>query len=170
MGRSVTLTSPHIPAHIVELLGPAPLLKGEDPKQYQALFSELARSVKPADVTEWLWVRDIVDLTWDTIRYRRLKAKWIDENELEAPDLSTSKGGYISAGKQHYITDITPFEATTAAFASLNLIEQMQASAELRRNNALREVESRRSRLGQALRQASDQIIEAKAPALAEAS
>jgi hypothetical protein len=154
MARLVTLTSPHIPPHIVELLGTVPLLKGEDPKQYQALFSELACSVKPADVTEWLWVRDIVDLTWDTIRYRRLKAKWIQENMVEAPVVSLS----------------IAFEIKASAFASLNLIEQMQASAELRRNNALREVESRRSRLGQALRQASDQIIEAKAPALAEAS
>jgi hypothetical protein len=33
MGQSVTFISPQVPAHIVELLGTAPLLKGEDPKR-----------------------------------------------------------------------------------------------------------------------------------------
>jgi hypothetical protein len=163
MGCSVTLTSAHVPAHIAELLGPAPLLEGEDPKQYQALLSEIARAVKPIDVMEWLPVKDVVDLTWDTLRYRRLKAKWIQHNKLEAPNLSSDK--------ESYSHQLSPFEMATSAFASLNLIEQMQASAELRRNNALREIESRRSRLGQALRQTSDKIIEAEAtPALAKAS
>jgi hypothetical protein len=162
MDRSVTLTSPHIPAHIVELLGTAPLLEDEDPQQYQALLSEIARTVKPANVMEWLWVKDIVDLTWDTIRYRWLKMRWIQHNNLGSPDLSTDRsfGGGMSE-----------FDATTSAFASLNLIEQMQASAELRRNNALNEIEARRASLGQALRKTSDQVIESQATqALAAAS
>jgi hypothetical protein len=162
MGRSVTFISPHVPAHIVELLGTPPLLKGEDPKQYQALFAELARTVKPADIIEWLWVRDILDLTWDIIRYRRIKASWIRDNELESPNLSIQRG---------YQCRMSKFEAATSAFASLSLLEQTQASAELRRNNALNEIESRRASLGQALRQASDQVIEAEAiPAFGKAS
>jgi hypothetical protein len=44
----------------------------------------------------------------------------------------------------------------------LAAIEKLLASAELRRNMALRELE--RHRLGRALRQASDQIIEGEAP------
>jgi hypothetical protein len=112
---------------------------------------------------EWLWVKDIVDLTWDTLRYRRLKAKWIQNNKLEAPELSLTQGGYDGQ-------EMSKFEATTSAFASLQLIEQMQASAELRRNNALNEIESRRASLGQALRRASDLIAAAAAPALAPAS
>jgi hypothetical protein len=112
------------------------LLKGEDSNQYQALFTELVRTVKPTDITEWLQVRDIVDLTWNILRYRRMKARWIE----------------------------------SIAFGSLHLIEQMQASAELRCNNALNEIESRRASLGQALRQTSDHVIEAQAtPALVPA-
>jgi hypothetical protein len=150
MGRSVTFTSPDIPAHVVELLGPAPLLKGENLKQYQALLSEIARTVKPAEIMEWLWVKDIVDLTWDIRRYRRLKANGIQNTGLEATCLS--------------------YTSTASALAALHLIEQMQASAELRRNSALNEIESRRWNLGQALRQASDHVIEAEAtPALVPA-
>jgi hypothetical protein len=40
----------------------------------------------------------------------------------------------------------------------------MLASAELRRNNTLREIERRRNALGRVLRQTSDQIIEGEAP------
>jgi hypothetical protein len=150
MGRSVTFTSPDVPAHVVELLGPASLIKGENPNQYGALLSEVARTVKPADIMEWLWVKDIVDLTWDILRYRRLKANGIQKTGLEATCLD-----YASA---------------CSGLASLSLIEQMQASAELRRNNALEEIESRRASLGQALRQASDHVMEATAaPALAPA-
>jgi hypothetical protein len=95
---------------------------------------------------EWLWVRDIVDLTWDILRYRRLKAKWIQHNKLEAPRLSSDK--------ESYSHQLSPFEMTTSAYGSLNLIEQMQASAELRCNNALSEIEARRASLAQALRHA----------------
>jgi len=164
MGRSLTFTSQDVPAHIVELLGTPRLLKGEDHKQYQGLLSEIARAVKPTDIMEWLWVRDIVDLTWDTLRYRRLKARWIEDNELESPPMWVDHfGDQIKSGRE--------FHYATAAFASLRLLEQMQASAELRRNNALNEIEARRASLGQDLRRASDQVIEAEArPALAEAS
>jgi hypothetical protein len=154
--------SQYVPANVRELLGTAPLHEGEDPQQYQALLSEIARTVKPADVMEWLWVKDIVDLTWDILRYRWLKMSWIQRNKLGSPNLSTNR--YFAGG-------MSEFDATTSAFASLNLIEQMQASAELRRNNALNEIEARRASLGQALRQASDQVIDAEAkPALAKAS
>jgi hypothetical protein len=99
---------------------------------------------------EWLWVKDIVDLTWDTLRYRRLKANGIQKTGLDATCLD--------------------YTSTASALASLHLIEQMQASAELRRNNALKEIEARRASLGQALRQASDRVVEATAaPALAPA-
>ena len=31
-------------------------------------------AIKPKDVLEEMWVRDVVDLTWETLRMRRLKA------------------------------------------------------------------------------------------------
>jgi hypothetical protein len=81
--------------------------------------------------------------TRDILRDRRLKANGIQNTGLEATCLN--------------------YPSTASALAALHLIEQMQASAELRRNNALNEIESRRWNLGQALRQASDHVIEAQA-------
>ena len=57
------------------LLGPAALLEGEDPSAYDELWRRMKTAVAPADTIEEMWVRDIVDLLWETLRYRRLKAK-----------------------------------------------------------------------------------------------
>jgi len=139
MSHSITLISPDVPADIVGLLSKPALLPGEDPNHYDALFSQLAHSVKPADIMEWLWVRDITDLTWDTIRYRRLKTMWIKANNLESPSMST----HVS---RLFGREMSEFRATISAFGSLQILEHMQASAEFRRNNTLREIESRRLR------------------------
>lgn len=54
--------------------GPAPLLAGEDSAAYNELLLQVSSAVKPADVLEEIWVRDITDLEWDVLRLRRLKA------------------------------------------------------------------------------------------------
>jgi len=55
-------------------LGPRPLIEGEDAAAYDQILARLSGTVKPKDVLEEIWVRDVVDLTWDTLRMRRLKA------------------------------------------------------------------------------------------------
>ncbi len=53
---------------------PSPLIPGEDAQAYEAFLAQVTTSVKPTDVTEEIWVRDVVDLTWELQRWRRLKA------------------------------------------------------------------------------------------------
>ena len=43
--------------------GPAPLLDGEDPAAYDELLARVSGAVKPSDILEEIWVRDVVDLT-----------------------------------------------------------------------------------------------------------
>jgi hypothetical protein len=62
-GDAKPLIQPSIPAKIRDLLGKPPLLANEDSNQYDGLIAELARGVKPSEVIEWLWVKDIADLT-----------------------------------------------------------------------------------------------------------
>lgn len=62
------------------LFGPPPLFDGEDPKSYDQLLREVSISVMPADIFEDMWVRDIVDLTIDVLRLRRLKADLMKAN------------------------------------------------------------------------------------------
>jgi hypothetical protein len=62
-----------IPPEIRELLGPAPLLRGEDPARYAGILAQLAAAVRPRDFVEWIWVRDLVDLGWEAARARAAK-------------------------------------------------------------------------------------------------
>jgi hypothetical protein len=45
------------------LFGPPPLFEGEDTKAYHELLSRTSAVVKPADILDEFWVRDVIDLT-----------------------------------------------------------------------------------------------------------
>src|SRR5260221_998271 len=42
--------------------GPPPLIDGENSAEYEELLGRVSATVKPADILEEIWVRDIVDL------------------------------------------------------------------------------------------------------------
>jgi hypothetical protein len=54
--------------------GPPPLIEGEDRAAYDEFLARVSAAVKPVDILEEIWVRDIVDLEWEVLRLRRLKA------------------------------------------------------------------------------------------------
>lgn len=56
------------------LLGPPPLLDGEDPSAFDAHYEEIRSTVAPRDHLEEIWVRDVVNIRWETSRLKRLKA------------------------------------------------------------------------------------------------
>ena len=60
------------------LLGPPPLLTTENPHQYWELFEQFADAIEPKNVIEWLWLKDIVDLSWEIARLRRYRMMWIE--------------------------------------------------------------------------------------------
>jgi hypothetical protein len=57
-----------------DLLGPPPVITGEDAKEFEELLDRAREDVKPADIIEEIWVRDVVELARDIRRLRRLKA------------------------------------------------------------------------------------------------
>jgi hypothetical protein len=67
-----------LPASVRWLCGDPPVLSSEKRKDYEALFSGMADSVKPTDSVEWIWLRDIVDHTWEIRRLRRFKCLLIE--------------------------------------------------------------------------------------------
>jgi hypothetical protein len=192
--------------------GPPPLIAGEDPAAYDDLQERFTAAIKPTDVLEEMWMRDSVDLTWETQRLRHLKAallKWImleklsfilepvelessdDELEAESSDeeppadeLEDESSDYeLSteelaerwaardpqaieevneqlASKGLTVEDVTA-RALSAEIENFERIDRMVMNAEARRNAALRELERHRMTLAQALRQASDNVIDA---------
>lgn len=167
------------------LFGPSPLTEGEDARQYDELQTRFSATIKPKDFLEEMWTRDVVDLTWDILRMRCLKAglltsvmsegvdkllnqllDWEEGHELSEawsardPEAIKSVDALLAArGLTMELAAARGFEARIDTFEQ---IDRMAMATEARRNSALRELERHRASLAQALRQASDEVIEAE--------
>jgi hypothetical protein len=165
----------------IPLFGPPPLFEGEDTKAYDELLTRISTVVKPADILEDIWVRDLVDLTWDAIRLRRLKVNLMTANahkglseilvplvgRLEAETLAEAwavrKSDVVEEADKALASAGLSMDAVMAQTLSLKLddierIEHMTAIAETRRNTTLREIDRHRETLGQKLRRAMAQL------------
>jgi hypothetical protein len=171
------------PAGRLVLLGPAPLFEGEDTAAYDELLARISGAVKPADIFEEIWVRDIVDLVWETLRLRRLKANlmtatayrglqqilkplvgFLEEEKLAKAWAARDHGAIKRVDKILASAGLT-MDAVMAQTLSISLddierIDRMIATAEVRRNAILREVDRHRTTWGQELRRAAQQAEE----------
>jgi hypothetical protein len=167
--------------------GPAPLIEGEDAGAYDELLVRISTAVRPADIFEEIWVRDVVDLVWEALRLRRLKAcamtagarkalaqnlrplvGWDQANGL-ARSWSARKPGAHAAVEEHLVSAGIGLEGVVAEGLCIELdkverIDRMIMAAEARRNAALREIDRHRAALGPRLRQA---VLEAEAQEIA---
>jgi hypothetical protein len=73
-----------IPDHIRELFGEPPVLWTENREAYERLWSELVIENEPRKIREWLWVRDLADLTWEILRLRRFTADVLNVSSRQA--------------------------------------------------------------------------------------
>ena len=167
------------------LFGPPPLLEGEDTAAYDDLLVRISGAVKPTDIFEEIWIRDIVDLVWEAFRLRRLKAnlmkavahKGLREileplmGSLHAPDLAiawaTRERTAIKRVDELLASAGMTMDAVMAQTLSLKLndverIDRMIATAEGRRNAILRELDRHRTTWGQNLRRTVQEIEEAE--------
>ena len=162
-------------ADCFDIFGPPPLLEGEDRGAYDLLLVRVFGAVKPKDIIEEMWVRDIVDLVWQIHRFRRLKVAMMsstssqglqsllepmnleNENELIDGWLERRPEAIDEIEKILEKNNLT-MDAIHAHTLMLNLdtferIDQLIARAESRRNTAERELMRRRFTLAQALQQ-----------------
>jgi hypothetical protein len=172
----------------VDFFGPAPLIPGEDPEAYKALQTRVAAAVAPKDVLEEIWVRDVVDLVWETLRLRRLKAAFLSSAAYEGlaivlrplktdftrciggglserwargePEAKKTVNGHLaSAGLS--IDDVMA-QTVALKLEAIERIDRMLASAEGRRDAALRELTRHRETLAVAVRRATEKIDDAE--------
>ena len=167
--------------------GPAPLFEGDDSAGYDELLARVSGAIKPTDLIEEIWIRDIVGLTWEALRLRRARAALLTATRYvglrrvlrplcgtKAHDLSEQwarrEDEAVAAVDRHLVTAGLTMDAVMAETMSveIELVEKMDrmiASAEIRRNATLREIERRRSDFAVRLRQAThgqDNVEEAK--------
>jgi hypothetical protein len=66
-----------IPADVVAMLGPPPLLPTEDEKLYFAILARIARPIRSPDIVTWMLIKDLADHRFEIARYRRMKTRLI---------------------------------------------------------------------------------------------
>jgi hypothetical protein len=177
---SQSLDSAAAPAGRSKPFGPPPLIEGDDRAAYEELLAQISAAVKPADIVEDIWVRDIVDLVWEIFRLRRLKVnlmaataskglqnmlepfsfeEWQDLVEAWAarkPDAIARVNRMLaSAG---LAMDEFVLQSLCDNLDAIECIERMIAMAEARRNDALFEIERHRSMFAFTLQRTVQQV------------
>jgi hypothetical protein len=49
------------------------LLPGESHRDFESVRKMMIEEVKPESYIEWLWTLDLVELSWEILRYRQLR-------------------------------------------------------------------------------------------------
>jgi hypothetical protein len=173
-------------------IAPPPLLPGEGEADYVNLIARVVAVARPRDAIEEFLTRDVIDLTWDIFRLRRMKAGLLRASAGKGVRriLSTIEDvndTYDQAREaDHFVQEwasgrasvrrefagmlkkagLTMDDVMAEAFAkeidSFERFDRMLASAEARRNNALREIDRHRTALGAAVRQVVDEVEDAE--------
>jgi hypothetical protein len=166
------------------LFGAVSLIAGEHGKEYQALLDQITAAVEPSDILEEIWVRDVMDLTWECFRLRRLKANLMMTAAFEGlrnvlkPLIGPTEA--VVLADDWVVRDTDAIERVEKLLASADLtmdavmaetlsirlddierFDRMIAMAEARRSATLREVERHRDALARKLRRANDEALDA---------
>jgi hypothetical protein len=100
--------------------------------------------VKPNDIIEELWVRDIVDRIWEMFRWRELQTKIVQEVIDNAPfNEIDDLGQHISWNDS---------ESFLEEMGKAERLERLITASEQRLSAIFREIDRRRDRFAQSLR------------------
>jgi hypothetical protein len=108
--NSVASSSLPVPEYVGELFANRPLLLGESPELYDTLLSRVAAEAKPEDTIERLLLRDVVDLTWEIQRFRKIHTTII-QNSMEARVISKMKLALSRAANADVVESAEPATA-----------------------------------------------------------
>lgn len=179
---SVTSEKMVIPEALHCLFEKPPVLATENREDYQALLTRITAALRPQSDFEWIWMKDYVDLTWESRRYKIAKTLFLEsaiEDAILTDTLSFSGGkyGFLPPGWRRRVdghkevraflescgmdVDDIMASALVKEAERLERVEAMLASAEHRRNAAIREIEHHRD-LAKRVREFEDKPIDAE--------
>ena len=139
-------------------MGPPPLVPGEDPARHQHVLTLVADAMKPIDILDWFWVRDVTDLEWEAVRLRKIKAFMISQSKMTKL-VATEDWG---VGTEYGSVEENLAYALTSRIDTLERVDRMITTLEIRRDRAYRECERRAVGSAAQLRRAAEQIEDAE--------
>ena len=69
------------------------MLPGEDLREFEAIRQMMVDDIQPETNIEWLWTLDLVELSWEILRYRRLKKRILDAHRAVAIESDLAAAG-----------------------------------------------------------------------------
>jgi hypothetical protein len=73
-----------IPNELSAFCEPSFLLPGENRQQFEVIRNLMMEEVRPQTSIEWLWTLDLVELSWEILRYQRLKQRVLHAYRYDA--------------------------------------------------------------------------------------
>ena len=174
----------------VVTIAPAPLLPGEKKADYSDVAVRVVKAANPRDAIEEFLIRDVIDLTWEILRLRRIKSgilkasmntgvseilKGLGHGPRSSLFYAQELGEKWAAGDKDARKEVeaalakaglTINEAMAKTLEkkldSFERLDRMLASAEARRNNALREIDRHRDALSRGARRSIEEIEDAE--------
>jgi hypothetical protein len=111
-----------VPSALSALLDSSSLLPGESPEEFRALQEAIIQEISPQSALEWLWTIDLIELSWDVLRYRALRDKVLDisreaaiQSLLEKIDLSGIPKHYLLEAQCHTRQNASQWRNNTTA-------------------------------------------------------
>jgi hypothetical protein len=155
------------------------------------LRKHIVAVAQPKDAIEEYLTRDVIDLTWEVFRLRRMKVALLRASNgkgvnrilsttgnnpfffgvLAGPNFAQKWASGDASARAEFAkilkkAELTMDEVMAETFAKeidfLERLDRMLASTEARRNNALREIDRHREALGARARQAIDEVQDAE--------
>ena len=159
-----------IPKNVQYLFERLPLLKAEDPADYWKLVRHFISYVPPKAIIEWVWIRDVVDHTWEILRLRRFRAIIASSTTVYEDYYATMDGTEEQLARLEQSRDHEAESATrlVTRIKDYQVLDRLIASLERRRDRSLAQVDFS---VAQRLRQAAAEIDNGKndKPSLAAA-
>lgn len=165
------------------LLGKYPVLEGENLSAYETLYDCILAAVKPENALDDILARDVVDLTWEVLRLRRLKVALMKAAAHEGiREILNATNGQVGLGNLDIVAgwarrqprevqfvesqmkqagldqEAVVAQTLAAKLDTFERLDRMLMQAEARRNAALREIDRHRSALAERLRAAGKAI------------
>jgi hypothetical protein len=152
------------------LFANTPVLITESKEDYEAIYKDIERRVRPQDIIEQFEASNVSWLVWDVLRYQRSKIAIINAGMRSAleqifdqllRDPGTDHYGQISEEAEElawkWFRDPT---AIRNALAQIEPLDKLIASAEARLHQALRFIAEYRENLARRLSEAADRLLE----------
>jgi hypothetical protein len=73
-----------LPAELIPFSEPSFLLPGESCQDFEAIRQMMVDDIRPQTNIEWLWTLDLIEMSWEILRYRRLKKSILDTHRAAA--------------------------------------------------------------------------------------